>query len=76
MYNDNQSAQKLTNNSMFHSRTKHIDIRHHFIRDAIKDNMIEIKYLSTNSMIADILTKPLTKEKHDVFVKDLCLYSF
>ncbi|KAG6465891.1 hypothetical protein O3G_MSEX015473 [Manduca sexta] len=73
LYNDNQSALKLTSNSMFHSRTKHIDVRHHFIRDTIKGNMIDVKYLSTNLMIADVLTKPLSKEKHDQFVKGLCL---
>lgn len=63
LYNDNQSAQKLCENSMFHARTKHIDIRHHFIRDIINKHFVNIKYLSTDEMPADILTKPLVKEK-------------
>lgn len=58
---------------MYHSRTKHIDVRHHFIRETIKENIIDVKYLSTDLMIADVLTKPLSKEKHDQFVLDLCL---
>ena len=40
-------------------RTKHIDIRHHYIRDMLANNEISIDHLSTKDMIADILTKPL-----------------
>lgn len=75
LYNDNQSAQKLTTNCMYHNRTKHIDVRHHFIRENIKKNIVNVKYLSTDLMIADVLTKPLTKEKHDQFVNGLCLHN-
>lgn len=71
LYNDNQSAQKLSGNCMFHARTKHIDIRHHFIRDIVKSNMIKIEYLSTENMIADLLTKPLPKVKFNKFVSQL-----
>lgn len=39
VYNDNQGAQILTKNSLFHRRTKHIDIRHHFIREAVNYNI-------------------------------------
>lgn len=73
LLNDNQSAQKLTTNNMFHGRTKHIDVRHHFIRDTIKNNLITVNYLPTDEMIADVLTKPLLREKHETFVKGLCL---
>lgn len=73
IYNDNQSAQKLCKNSIYHARTKHIDVRHHFIRQFVNNNIIVIKYLCTNDMLADILTKPLCKIKHNKFVKQLML---
>ena len=46
---------------MNHNRTKHIDIRHHFIRQAVKSNEIELKWISTEKQIADLLTKPLAR---------------
>ncbi|GBN31996.1 Retrovirus-related Pol polyprotein from transposon TNT 1-94 [Araneus ventricosus] len=61
---DNNSAIKLAENSLFHSRTKHIDIRHHFIRDVLEDGKIAVKHVSTSRMGADILTKPLGSLKH------------
>lgn len=73
IYNDNQSAQKLCKNSMFHARTKHIDIRHHFIRENVSNGTIDVQYLCTNDMVADLLTKPLCKEKHDKFLYQLLL---
>ena len=45
-----------------HARTKHIDIRFHYIREAIRKGNIEIEYCPTEVMIADLLTKPLSKE--------------
>jgi hypothetical protein len=63
---DNQGSIKLTQNPQFHNRTKHIDIRHHYIRELVELNHISVEYVSTNDMIADILTKPLGKLK---FVK-------
>lgn len=73
LYNDNQSAQRLCENSMFHARTKHIDMRHHFIRDIVCKNLINIKYLNTEQMTADILTKALVKDKFNNFVVQLNL---
>lgn len=64
IYNDNISAQKLAENHTFHPRSKHIAIRHHFIRDAVRNNQILIKYIPTDEMIADILTKALPGPKH------------
>lgn len=62
---DNQGALQLAENPVHHSRTKHIDIRHHYIRQALKDGSFKIKYLPTEEMPADVLTKALTKEKHN-----------
>ena len=56
---DNESAVKLANNSVQHSHTKHIDIRHHFLRDHIAKNDISLEGVRTEDQLADIFTKPL-----------------
>jgi FPC/CPF motif-containing protein YcgG len=56
---DNESAIKLTNNPINHSRTKHIDIRHHFLRDHGAKGDIALSHVSTDKQLADIFTKPL-----------------
>lgn len=71
LYNDNQGAQKLTENPLFHRRTKHIDIRHHFVREAVANNIVKIVYLPTAEMPADLLTKGLNNVKHNKFIKNL-----
>ena len=56
---------KLAENPQFHNRTKHIDIRYHFIRDTLAAGEIVLQYLPTADMVADIMTKPLPREKHE-----------
>jgi len=70
---DNMGAQKLATNPVFHARTKHIDIRHHFVRDAYEKKMISIEHVSTNEMVADVLTKALPRVKHEKCVRLLGL---
>jgi hypothetical protein len=60
---DNESAIKLTNNPVNHSRTKHIDIRHHFLRDHKAKGDIELRYVSTEKQLVDIFTKPLDESR-------------
>lgn len=70
VYNDNQSAQKLLQAKEYcHKRTKHIDIRYHYVKDLISKNVIKVEYLPTDKMIADVLTKPLGRVKHNEFIK-------
>jgi hypothetical protein len=57
IHDDSQSAIKLIQNDIYHQRTKHIDIRHHYIRDHIVNEDIQLKYIPTTKQIADILTK-------------------
>jgi hypothetical protein len=60
---DNESAHKITYNPYEHFRTKHIDIRHHFLRDnAIKEDIL-ILHVETNDQLADIFTKPLDEKR-------------
>ncbi|GJT77824.1 hypothetical protein Tco_1044549 [Tanacetum coccineum] len=56
---DNTSAIAISNNPVLHSRTKHIDIRYHFIRDRILKGDIELHFIPTQYQLADIFTKPL-----------------
>ncbi|GJY08035.1 hypothetical protein Tco_0375089 [Tanacetum coccineum] len=56
---DNTSAIAISNNPVLHSRTKHIDIRCHFIRDHILKGDIELHFIPTQYKLADIFTKPL-----------------
>ncbi|XP_014490299.1 uncharacterized protein LOC106753033 [Vigna radiata var. radiata] len=60
---DSTSAINLTKNPILHSKTKHIEIRHHFIRDHINRGEIKIEYVDTLHQWADIFTKPLNKER-------------
>ena len=65
LYSDNQSAIALAKNPVSHARAKHIDLRHHFVREAIQDKIIWLQYIPTAEMTADSLTKALGREKHE-----------
>nr|KYP50661.1 Copia protein [Cajanus cajan] len=60
---DNTSAINLTKNPIFHSRTKHIEIRHHFLRDHVQRNDCVVEFFETSKQLADIFTKPLPRER-------------
>ena len=60
---DNESAIKLANNPRSYSRTKHIDIHHHFLRDHKTKGDIEICHVSTEKQLADIFTKTLNESR-------------
>lgn len=62
---DNQSAGLMAKNLDFHERTKHIDLRYLFVREAVEDGKIKIGYLPTEDMPADVLTKGLSMPKHE-----------
>ena len=65
---DNTSAINLRKNPIQHSRTKHIDIRHHFLRDHIQNGDISLEFIDTNNQLTNIFTKPLN-EKRLIFIK-------
>lgn len=60
---DNQSAIRLIKNPEFHKRTKHIDVRYHFIRERYEEELFVLNYISTEKMIADIFTKSLPSQR-------------
>jgi hypothetical protein len=59
----NESAIRLADNPIEHSRTKHIDIRHHILRDHQQRGVIDIYRISTENQLADIFTKPLDEKR-------------
>jgi hypothetical protein len=63
---DNQSCIALTKNPVKQTRTKHIDIRYHYIRDLVEQREIMLEYVDTKENMADLFTKPLTKEQGNV----------
>ena len=56
---DNMSAINLTKNPVQHSRTKHVDLRHHFVRELVELKLVIIEHVSSEKQLADIFTKPL-----------------
>jgi hypothetical protein len=61
IYEDNNGAIKLSENPEFHKRSKHIDIRYHFIREAISSNLIKVVYINTKEQLADPLIKGIAR---------------
>jgi hypothetical protein len=64
---DNQSCIKMTKNLVFHDKSKHIEIRYHYIRDMVQRGAIKLQYVSTDEQVADVLTKPLSRVKFGHF---------
>jgi hypothetical protein len=64
---DNQSCIKMTENPVFHDRSKHIEIHYHFIRDMVQRGALKLQYISTDEQVADVLTKPLSRVKFEHF---------
>jgi ribosomal protein L7Ae-like RNA K-turn-binding protein len=56
---------------VLHDRTKHIDIRYHFVRELVENMQISVVYIETKKMIADLLTKAVSRVVHDTLVGQL-----
>ena len=64
---DNQSCIKMTKNPVFHDKSKHIEVRYHFIQVMVQKGVVKLKYVPTEEQVADVLTKPLDHVKFDYF---------
>ena len=64
VHSDSQGGIALAKNPEHHKRTKHIDIKHHYIREQVEAGMVVMPYVSTELMVADVLTKPLAADRH------------
>lgn len=78
IYCDNQSTIAIVKNHVHHNRTRHIETRHHFIRELVGKGEIKIEYCNTNDQVADLFTKPLLAKKfiylrESLGVEDFCI---
>lgn len=67
IYCDNQAAIALSRNPEYHSRSKHVDIQYHFLRSHVESQTVDLRFIASEDMAADGLTKPLTRYKHTRF---------
>lgn len=71
LFMDNNSAIRLIKNPEYHKRTKHIDVRYHFIREKYERDYFVTEYIQTKEMIADVFTKALSAQQFNVLIKKL-----
>ncbi|GKF12927.1 hypothetical protein Tco_0050853, partial [Tanacetum coccineum] len=76
MYCDNKCAIALSCNNVQHSRSKHIDIRFHFIKEHVENGVIELYFVNTEYQLADIFIKSLARERIEFLINKLGMRSF
>jgi hypothetical protein len=64
---DNQSCMKLSENQVFHDRSKHIEIKYYYIRDMVQRGAVRLQFVTTEDQVADVFTKPLSRMKFEYF---------
>ncbi|GJW46003.1 retrovirus-related pol polyprotein from transposon TNT 1-94 [Tanacetum coccineum] len=74
MYCDNKSAIALCCNNVQHSRSKHIDIRFHFIKEQVENGVVELYFVNTEYQLADIFTKALCRERIEFLINKLGMH--
>jgi hypothetical protein len=70
---DNQRCVKLSENLVFHDKSKHIEIQYHYIEDMVQRKVVHVQYLSTHEQVVDVFTKPLARAKFEYFRERLGL---
>ena len=71
IYCDNQSFVKLLENPVFHDKSKHIEIKYHYIRDMVQRGAVKLQYIATDEYIANVLMKPLARVNFEYFREKL-----
>jgi hypothetical protein len=64
---DNQSCIKLSENPVFHDRSKHIEIRYYYLRDMVQRGVVRLQFGATEDRVANVFTKPLSRTKFEYF---------
>ena len=62
---------KLSENSVFHDKSKHIEIKYHYIRDMVQRGVVKLQYVMTDDQIANVLMNPLARVKFEYFMENL-----
>ncbi|GKE85854.1 hypothetical protein Tco_1559596 [Tanacetum coccineum] len=75
LYYDNKSAIALCCNNVQQSRAKHIDVRYHFIKEQVENEIVELYFVRTKYQLADIVTKPLPRERFNFLIEKLGMRS-
>ncbi|GJS26749.1 hypothetical protein Tco_0487369 [Tanacetum coccineum] len=75
MYYDNKSAIALCCNNVQHSRSKHIDVRYHFIKEQVENRIVELYFVRTEYQLANIFTKLLPRERFNFLIEKLGMTS-
>ena len=76
LFCDNLNAINISKNPIQHSRTKHVDIRHHFIRELMEDKVIKLEHVSTENRLVDIFTKALDVAQLENLRRRLGIYIY
>ena len=71
IHEDNQGAIALAKNPKDHPRTKHIDVKYHYVREVIQNKKIDVVHIPTGDMLADTLTKALPKPSYEKFRSEM-----
>ena len=75
IYYDNTSAINISKNPIQHSRTKHIEIRHHFIRELVENGTPTLEFIHTDDRKADLFTKPLDSKRFEFLCQNIGVIS-
>ncbi|GJX17357.1 hypothetical protein Tco_0218189 [Tanacetum coccineum] len=75
MFCDNKSAIALCCNNVQHSRSKHIDVKYHFIKEQVENGVVELYFVRTEYQLADIFTKALPRERFNFLINKLGMKS-
>uniref|UniRef100_A0AAV1U3P8 Copia protein n=1 Tax=Peronospora matthiolae TaxID=2874970 RepID=A0AAV1U3P8_9STRA len=73
IFQDNQGCIVLAKNPVYHSRSKHTDIKFHFLREKVASAVIALEFKPTEELVADGFTKALPRDKHSKFITGLCM---
>ena len=73
VYYDNSSTIDISKNPVQHSKTKHIEIRYHFIKNLIERKIVCLEYIPNERQNADIFTKPLNRSKFETLCQVICV---
>ena len=68
---DNQSCVQMSMNPVHHDRTKHVEMRYHYVRDMVQRRVVELQFVPTDEQVADVLTKLLVRGNFEGFWKRL-----